>query len=413
MLSRCLLPQQYNFPIGGERLQGGDSIYITWDSYGDPANTFFIEYSLDNGASWITINSSVAANLRQLKWFIPAAQTEQAMVRIVRNSSIFSSTSQAFTIIGIPTVSLAATQCEGYISINWTAVTNATDYEIMMLQGDEMVSKGTTTATTYTFNGLSKDTVYWVTVRARINGSPGRRGFAISRQPNSGSCSGNISDNDLKIDAIPAPASGRKFTSTELTAATTISARIKNLDDAAVNNFDMKYSVNGGSWVSESVSSTVAAGATYTHNFAATYDFSAIGNYTLKVVVKNTSANDTIPVNDTMTVVIKQLANPAIDLTADFLDDFETAPIQSFNTAQVGLTGLDRYDFKNSTSVGRIRSFVNTGIAYSGSKALTMDLEKYIGSGGNIDSLSGTYNFSMYPGLCIIPTYPNIICSMG
>ena len=158
------------YPIGGERLAGGDSIYISWDSYGDPANTFFIEYSLDNGGSWITINSSVAANLRQLKWFLPAVQTEQALVRITRNSTGFISTSQAFTIIGTSTVSLSAVQCEGYISINWTSVTNATDYEVMMLRGDEMISLGTTAATNYTISGLSKDTVYWVSVRARING---------------------------------------------------------------------------------------------------------------------------------------------------------------------------------------------------------------------------------------------------
>ena len=102
------------------------------------------------------------------------------------------STSQAFTILAAPTVSLAAVQCEGYISLTWTAVTGATDYEVMMLQGDEMVSVATTTNTNYIFSGLSKDILYWVTVRARLNGSPGFRAPAIPYQPNVGTCAGTI-----------------------------------------------------------------------------------------------------------------------------------------------------------------------------------------------------------------------------
>ena len=60
----------------------------------------------------------------------------------------------------------------------------------------------------------------------------------------------------------------------------------------------------------------------------------------------------------------------------------------------MGLEGLDRYDFVNSTGNGRIRTFVNTGIAYSGSKALTLDADRFII--GNTDSLTGTFNLATY-----------------
>lgn len=382
-------------PIGGEKLVAGESIYISWDSHGETSSTFNVEYSLNNGASWTTINSSVAASLRQLLWTIPATPTNEALVRITRNSDNMTDVSEPFTILGVPAVSLSSVQCEGYIAIEWTPVTAATDYEVMMLQGEEMVSKGITASTSFVFSGLSKDSVYWVSVRARYNGSPGRRAVAISRQPNSGTCSGSISDNDLKIDAVLAPVSGRKFTSSELTATTFISAQIKNLDDAAVNNFNMSYSVNGGSWVSESVNTTVNGGSTYTHNFAATYDFSATGTYTLRVAVENTSASDPVPANDTITVIVKHLPNPVMDISTDYLEDFESAPVQSWNIQQTGLTGLDKFDFKNSTALGRIRTFVNSGIAYSGSKALTLDIERY-SAAGNVDSLTGTFNLSSY-----------------
>jgi hypothetical protein len=122
----------------------------------------------------------VAANLRQLSWTVPNAQTEQAKVRVTRNGTGYISTSSTFTILDIPVISLSAIQCEGYFSIDWTAITGATDYELFMLKGTEMVSVGTTTALTYTFSGLSPDSVYWVSVRARINGGASRRAVAVA-----------------------------------------------------------------------------------------------------------------------------------------------------------------------------------------------------------------------------------------
>ena len=380
-------------PIGGERFKPGDSIYISWDAWGGPNNSFTVSYSTDNGVTWI--DTVVAADQRQMKWFVPSVATNVAKVKIVRNSTTMSSTSAAFTILGIPGLSLSPIQCEGYISLNWTTVTSATDYEVMMLRSNDMVSIGTTTNTNYTINGLSKDSVYWVSVRARLNGNPGRRATAVSRQPNNGTCAGNISDNDLKVDAIIAPVSGRKFTSTELSASTTISARIKNLDDVAINSFNIAYSVNGGTWTSEPVNTPIAGGATYTHNFATTYNFSAIGTYTLRVAVTNTSATDPVSINDTMTVVIKQLNNAAVDVTNSFLDNFDSAPEFSYLTNQIGFNGLDRYDFVTNTVYGRVRSFINTGIAYSGDRALTLDADRYNG-GGTADSLKGTFNLAAY-----------------
>ena len=385
-------------PIGGEGYVPGENMMIQWDSYGNPQNSFKTEFSSDNGASWSLVRDNINPGLRfDSAWIIPNISTDQALIRVTRNGTSYSGTSYPFTIIALPTVTLASSQCEGYISINWTAVSGATDYEVMMLRGDEMIPVTTTTALTYTFSGLSKDSVYWVTVRPRINGHAGRRAIAISSQPNFGTCAGSISDNDLKLDAVVAPVSGRQFTSTSLSASTIISVRIKNLDDAAVNSFDIKYSVNGGAWNTETVSTAIAGGATYTHNFAATYDFSTAGIYVLKAVVKNVSSVDPVASNDTVTVVIKQLSNIPLNIPigSDFTDNLETAIDTSYYGRQIGLTGLDRYDFVSSTSYGRVRPFINSGIANSGSKALTLDMDQYSPS-GNTDSLTATFNLSNY-----------------
>jgi hypothetical protein len=263
-----------------------------------------------------------------------------------------------------------------------------------MLRGDDMQSMATTSALTYTFSGLSKDSIYWVAVRARLNGSPGRRSVAISRKPNTGTCAGNISDNDLKLDSLLQPITGRKFTNSELGNSVQINARVKNLDNVAISNFDVKYSVNGGPWVSENIPGPLNPGATIAHTFATTYDFSAVGTYTIKAVVDY--ALDPVRANDTLTAIVKQLDNQPIDLTTPFVENFDAAPAQEFLTAQTGLTALDRFDFTNTSVNGRVRSFINTGIANSGDKAITLDVDRYIYPSVNTNFLYGTFNLSNY-----------------
>jgi hypothetical protein len=385
-------------PAGGEGLAPSTSQYdmmkISWEADGFSTGTVTIDFSTDNGANWSTIATGVNINRVVYTWWVPDVATDKALVRITKDGTGESSTSNAFTIVGQPVVSLAANQCEGYMNISWTAVTGATDYEVMMLRGDEMKTVATTSGTSYTFSGLSKDSVYWVTIRARVNGKPGRRAVAISRQPNTGSCTGAISDNDLKIDAILAPASGRKFTSTQLTAATAIAVRIKNLDDAPVNSFDVKYSINGAPFVTENVSATVAGGSTYAYTFATTADLSAVNDYSIVVVVKN-AAPDPVPANDTAVVLVRHVDNQPLNLASYFVDDMETAAPATYQKDTVALRGLDRYDFSQSTIYGRLRTFVNTGMAYSGSKALTLDADRYYPS-GNVSYLTGTFNLSGY-----------------
>lgn len=390
-------------PVGGEHMvptvSPFDTCYIQWDSYGDPLNTFTLEFSSDNGTNWTTLNNAIPAADRIYSWGVPNIPTDQARIRITRNSTAFTQTSSPFTITTMSTVSLDAVQCEGYIKINWTTVPGATDYEVMMLQGDEMVSVATTAALTYTFSGLSKDTLYWVTVRPRINGNAGRRAVAVSRQPNDGTCSGSISDNDLKVDVIVSPAaSGREFTSTALSNSAAITIRIKNLDDnVSSGNINVSYSVNGGAAVNEIITSPVAdivAGGTIDHMFSTTANLSAVGTYSIQVTASK--ASDPVTTNNSLTKVFKQLDNqPILSGQLPWLDNFESVAVQAVITDQMGLSGRDRYDFINNTVYGQLRTFINTGIAYSGTKAITLDQDRYV-TGGNVDSLTGTFNLATF-----------------
>ncbi|MEO7394426.1 MAG: T9SS type A sorting domain-containing protein, partial [Chitinophagaceae bacterium] len=221
-----------------------------------------------------------------------------------------------------------------------------------------------------------------------------------SRQPNNGSCTASIYNNDLKVDSILSPGnSGRKFTSTELSGSNPVTIRIKNLDDQiSTDDIIVTYSVNGGTPVSALInsvsipSSTIVGGGYIDYTFSVNANLAAVGTYSIEVTANK--ASDPVTINNRLVKVFKQLDNQPITLSElPWVDNFETAAVQTIMNKQLGLTGRDRYDFMNSSIYGRLRTFINTGIAYSGINAITLDASRYY-SPGNTDSLIGTFNLA-------------------
>ncbi len=60
-----------------------------------------------------------------------------------------------------------------------------------------------------------------------------------------------------------------------------------------------------------------------------------------------------------------------------------------------GLDSIDRVDFKANTTRGRARTFVNTGFALNGNRAITLDQFPY-NAAQTTDSLLMTYNLGNY-----------------
>lgn len=382
------------YPAGGEGLVPGETVQLHWDSYGDPANSFTVQYSTDNGATWSDIHTAVDAAARTLGWTVPNTPTHQALIRVSRNGTALASQSNPFTIIGVPSVSLSPVQCTGYVSLDWSPVAGATDYEVLLLKGTEFVPVATTTSTSYAHKGLNKDSTYWLTVRARYNAQPGRRAVPVSRVPRDGTCSGAISDNDLMVDSLLAPWTGRKHTSKEL-GASAVSIRIRNLDDAPVTGFTVKYKLGGNAWVEETIGATITAGGTYDHTFSPVENFAPIGSYSLVTVVQNNTA-DQVGANDTLATTIRHLDNQPLNLSAPFLDNLESAAAGTYMGDTLGLAGIERYDFTDNSGLGRLRTFISSRDAYSGTKALILDGVKYFEGTPPTIAVIGTYNLSGY-----------------
>lgn len=381
-------------PAGGQGVAPGERIQVNWDAYGAAAAPFTLQYSTDNGTTWTNIATGIDAGSRRYEWAVPDVPTNRALVRIEQEGTGLTSTTPPFTIIGVPALFLSEVQCEGYIALTWTPVPGATDYEVLMKRDNEMVPVSTTASTTYTLSGLSPDSLYWVSVRARVEGSAGRRATALSRQPLSGTCAGTISDNDLKLDTILSRAVGRKYTATELTATYHVTIRVKNLDDAPASGFTARYKLNNKDWVSESVNVSIPAGTFYDYTFTTNEDLSAVGSYTLVTVVKNNTP-DAVSFNDTLGIIIRQLDNRPIDLTEPFLDDLESATTAVYTKDTMGLAGIDRYDFMDNSTNGRL-STVSTSGAVWDSKGLVLSANRYNSAAIGAEAVTGTYNLERY-----------------
>jgi Subtilase family/Secretion system C-terminal sorting domain len=381
------------YPYGNEAMVPGEIEVFKWNAYGGGNNTFTIEYSLNNGSTWTVIDAAVPATSRDYLWAVPNTPTNAGLVRVTRNTTGLQSVSTYnFTISEQST--LAVTKpCTGYAQLNWTATGAATSYDVMMLQGDSMVVIANTAALNYLLDGLNKDSSYWVAVRPLIGTVPGRHSIARNVVPNSGACAAPTYNNDVSADSLVVPASGRMFTASQL-GVVQPRVRIRNLGAVATSgSYNISYQVNGGTVVTESSAVVIAAASTVNYLFTQTYDFSATGVYRVKAWV--TFASDTRHKNDTVITVVKQLKNDALLLNPSFTEGFETAIPQSWSIKIKGLDSLDRADFNANNANGRVRTFINTGFAYNGNRAITLD-QKSFSFTSSSDSLITTFNLSGY-----------------
>lgn len=170
---------EVTYPNGNEKLSPGTSETITWNSSGI-TGTQTVEYSLDNGANWVVLNNVLGATTNRLTWTVPSgANTTTALIRV--SSGAVSDVSDAnFTIFGTVTGLAAGTNCnQGQLTLNWTAVANATAYDVLRL--NETTAQWETIAAnvgtnTHTITGLTPLSGAWYAVAAK-NSTSGAGGF--------------------------------------------------------------------------------------------------------------------------------------------------------------------------------------------------------------------------------------------
>jgi hypothetical protein len=382
------------YPTTRAQVKANDSLRTYWDA-SDNGNSLALEYTIDNGNNWIVINNNIPAERRFYTWFVPGnINSGECKMRLTRNNTSEAFTTGDFAMTVQPVANLTPVQCPGYIRFNWTPIPNATGYRIYRKVGPQMKEVATTlTHNEYTLAGLAFDSLYYIAVAPVVNGITGYRSKAIKRMPNDGNCEGDISDGDLMVERIASPVSGRKFTSGELSNSETVTVVIRNLDDAPSNHYEVSYSFNNGPWQSQVSNDPIAARSVRFVDLA-DFDFSAVGDYNLRIAIRNILKTDNVPQNDSLMQTIRHLRNDVISLSPGFQDDFENMPAVRRVADSFGVSPNDHWDYGNSTDSGQFRSFVNTGITLKGNRSVSFDT--YISMPDNQNNLTGTFNLSGY-----------------
>lgn len=180
------------YPNGAESFSPGSSEVITWNQVG-AVGTQTLEYSLDNGATWVLIANNIASSATRFTWSVPFnLNTSQALVRIT-NGSLVDQSDATFKILGTVTgFSGNGNSCAaGEINFSWSAVAGATHYDIYRLNqttGAYNLFAGNLTATSHTATGLTPGQSSWFTIRSRstVTNSESERVTAISVSASSG-----------------------------------------------------------------------------------------------------------------------------------------------------------------------------------------------------------------------------------
>ncbi|MCD4695968.1 MAG: carboxypeptidase regulatory-like domain-containing protein, partial [Bacteroidales bacterium] len=115
--------------------------------------------------------------------------------------------------------------------------------------------------------------------------------------------SGPLPANDVGIQSIIEPNSGMALSNAE-----PVAVRIKNYGTDSQSNFDVWFTLDGGTPVTETISATINGGDTYDHTFGTTVDLSAIGSYDFEACTDLTGDENTTNDCTTKTVVNSEQA---------------------------------------------------------------------------------------------------------
>ena len=134
----------------------------------------------------------------------------------------------------------------------------------------------------------------------------------------------------------------------------TVSAIVRNFSTTPISNFPVAYKVNGGVEVEQTVTASIAAGATAAIVFTTKADLGPVADYTIEVYTKLLGDTDTS--NDSKSISFSHVANAATNVTGTFdgVDDYLATDI----TPALDLT--NNYTFeawvnrKSATIFGRI-----------------------------------------------------------
>ncbi len=361
------------YPNNGEALRPGSTETIRWDAL-TTSNSFTIDYTDDNGATWNNIGTA-SANQRYVNWN-PSSTigSDQVKIRVSRGGASDESDSTN-SVFNVPTGFQVSSICPDSIYFTWDAVVGAAAYEILRLGTTHMESMGTfsTNSGAVLSHDPSKD--YYYTIRTvGPNGGKGERRNAFFVPAGDINCD---IDRDLSIEIrapydgpIPLCGSSSNFD---------LEVSLTNNGNQEVFGFNLSYKVDANPAVTELVNDTIPAGATWNYTFA--QSSIAISTSPIEITAYHEYLDDQDKYNDT--VVAHPIGyNSTIQLIpwSDNLSSFNTCGTSSNCGAEVCSLAGGWYNPENGV-LDDIDWRTNTGSTPSSNTGPAQDINPGTASG--------------------------------
>jgi len=129
---------QWQFPVSSDYMMGGQTNLLRWSSTFS-SSTGLLEYSLNKGTSWQTLNNSTVLAADNLYWNTPDTFCT-ALLRMTINGQVF--TSDTFTISSPPQVKVGF-NCSDSVMLYWDHIPSISSYVIYRL-GEKYLQPVTT-----------------------------------------------------------------------------------------------------------------------------------------------------------------------------------------------------------------------------------------------------------------------------
>ncbi len=270
-------------------ITAGDSNFTTSTRYGDYSK---IDIDPANGKKFWFVNELKSSGIKNIAGVFQIAPNFNEDIGIV---SIDAPTSGALTATQQITVTIFNFGENAVDTFNVT-------YQI---DGGAVISEA------YNGSSIASNTSAQFTFSTTADMSTEGQTYAIVASTDYGSDEDNSNDstsanvthvysNDLGVTAITAPMSS------DVLGSEVVTVTIENFGTASQSNFDVSYTVNGGTPVVEQVAGPLAGGASTSFSFATTADLSADGEYT--IVAQTQLGSDSVSSNNSTTAVIENTA---------------------------------------------------------------------------------------------------------
>lgn len=354
------------YPNGPENLNPGSTEMITWDNAGVSGNQT-VEYSLNNGASWTLISSTVSAATTRLAWTVPSGvNTSTALIR-VSNGSLVDISDTSFKILNTVTGLNGSTGvCSGQVNLSWTAVAAATQYDIYLLDavtGEFVLVAADVAGNSCVVSGLTPGASMWFTIRAKnsTTGAVSERAVAINKTVSSTACSNNCPDpSGLSTTSITSSSATLNWSAAPTAASYNVDYKAASSPDwinVATNTSSLSVNLSGLTpttgydWRVQS-NCSAGPGNYKTAQFTTTAVAVCPGSYDVSTNGSRSGAA-TIPLNTD----VKGLVNPSND------NDYYKFIITTGGTITITLTTLPaNYQLALQNSSGStLQSSTNSG----------------------------------------------------